>query len=294
MQNRRVLHWIIFIALALTWGSSFILMKRGMEAFSSDQVAALRIFTAFVFLSPLAFKRINRGLLKNTAAVAGMGIFGNLIPAFLFTKAETMISSAMTGMLNSLTPVFTLLIGLLIFRNKVMWRQALGVIIGLGGAIGLLALDEKDAAAVMQNSVFIGGALVVLATFFYGLSVNIIRSKLGHVNAVTATVFAMCIIGPIAGTYLFTTDFVHRLQTNPLALHSLGFVSILAVFGTSLSVIVYNILIREAGALFAASVTYLMPVVAMGWGLYDGESVTWMHAVFILVILSGVFLVNKK
>lgn len=295
VPNRRGLHWIIFIALSLTWGSSFILMKRGMDAFSSDQVAALRLLIAFLFLLPLAFRHIKRDLLKHTPGIAMMGIFGNLIPAFLFTRAETMISSALTGMLNSLTPVFTLLLGLFIFKQKVKWLQVAGIVIGLAGAIGLLALGKSDSVdAGNQRQVIIGGALVVLATFFYGFAVNIIKSKLSTVNAVTATVFAMCIIGPISGIYLFTTDFVHRMQTDPLAMQSLGYVAILAIFGTALSVIVYNILIREAGTLFAASVTYLMPIIAMAWGLFDHESVTLLHGLFILIILSGVWLVNKK
>ncbi len=297
MQNRRLLHWIIFIALGLTWGSSFILMKRGMDAFTSDQVAALRIFIAFLFLVPLAFRHLERKLLVHTPAIAGMGIFGNLLPAFLFTKAETMISSALTGMLNSLTPVFTLLLGLVMIKQKVRVFQVIGVLVGLGGAIGLVALDDsaaEESAAVNKWAIITGGAMVVIATFFYGLSVNIIKAKLSGLNAVTITVFAMCIIGPIAGAYLFTTDFISRMQTNELAWQSLGYVSILAVLGTALSVVVFNILIREAGTLFAASVTYVIPVVAMLWGVFDGEMVTWLHGIFVLVILAGVWLVNKK
>ncbi len=298
MQNRGLLHWIIFIALGLTWGSSFILMKRGMDAFTSDQVAALRIFIAFLFLLPLAFRHLDRELLVHTPAIAAMGIFGNLIPAFLFTRAETMISSALTGMLNSLTPVFTLLLGLFMVKQKVRWLQVVGVLVGLGGAIGLVALDdsaaEENSATVSKWAIITGGTMVVIATFFYGLSVNIIKAKLSGLNAVTITVFALCIIGPVAGIYLFTTDFISRMQAHDLAWQSLGYVSILAIVGTALSVIVYNILIREAGTLFAASVTYLIPVVAMLWGVLDGEMVTWLHGIFVLVILAGVWLVNKK
>ncbi len=291
MKNRNFLHWIIFIALALTWGSSFILMKRGMDTFSSDQVAALRIFTAFLFLSPLAFRHIKKNLFKLIPAFAGMGVFGNLLPAFLFTKAETMISSALTGILNSLTPIFTLLLGLVIFKQKTRWTQVVGLAIGLSGAVGLVSLGRDG---VNHGNVFVGSGFVLLATLFYGLSVNIIKAKLSGIPAVTATVFAMCIIGPIAGIYLFSTDFISRLQTHPHAWESLGYVSILAIFGTSLSVIVFNILIKEAGTIFASSVTYLIPVVAMCWGAADGEAITLIHVLFIAVILGGVMLVNKK
>jgi drug/metabolite transporter (DMT)-like permease len=291
LKNRNLLHWIIFIALALTWGSSFILMKRGLDTFTSDEVAAIRIFVAFLFLLPLAYRHIKKNLFPLFPAFAGMGIFGNLLPAFLFTKAETTISSALTGILNSLTPVFTLVLGFFVFRQKAKWTQVLGLAIGLGGAISLVLLGKDG---VNHGNVFVGSGFVLLATFFYGLSVNIIKAKLSGVNAITATVFALCIIGPIAGIYLFTTDFLHRLLIMPHALQSLGYVCILAIFGTALSVIVFNVLIKEAGTLFASSVTYLIPVVAMMWGSFDGEAITLVHVIFILVILCGVWLVNKK
>lgn len=283
--------WIIFIALALTWGSSFILMKRGMDAFSSEQVAAIRIGMAFLFLLPLAVKRYTKELWSNWKAAAGMGFFGNLIPAFLFTKAETMISSALAGMLNSLTPLFTLITGLLLFRVRVTMLQVVGIIIGLGATIGLLNVGNEES---FNADALTGGGLVILATVGYGLAVNIIKSKLGHLRAVDATLLAMSLVGPVALVYLFSTDFIHVMQTHPKALESLGYTAILSIFGTALSVIVYNVLIRDAGILFAASVTYAIPVVAMMWGLFDSENVTVMHGVFILGILSGVWMVNKK
>jgi drug/metabolite transporter (DMT)-like permease len=284
------LHWIIFIALALTWGSSFILMKLGMVAFSSSQVAALRISVAWIFLLPLAFRHLKREHVKLLPWFFGMGFFGNLLPAFLFTAAETRVSSALAGMLNSLTPLFTLLIGLFVFRLRVNRWQMLGVITGLGGAIGLLALKTGEANVHPWQ----GGALVVIATLSYGISVNIIRAKLGGMNAVAATLWAMCCIGPIATAYLFTTDFVHVLQTNPEAWSSFGYTALLGIFGTALSVIVFNILIRDAGALFASSVTYLIPVVAMLWGLVLHETILWWHALFIGVILAGIKLISRK
>lgn len=291
MKGKSLLNWIIFIALALTWGSSFILMKRGMDAFSSSQVAALRISIAFLFLLPLAVRRYSKELWSNWKGAAGMGIFGNLIPAFLFTKAETMISSALTGMLNSLTPLFTLLTGLIIFKVRVTTLQVVGIVIGLAATVGLLQVGNAES---FDTDALTGGSLVLIATLCYGLSVNIIKAKLGHLNPVDATLLALSIIGPIALGYLFSTDVISVLQQHPEAWSSLGYVCILAIFGTALSVIVYNILIRDAGVLFAASVTYAIPIVAMLWGVFDGEHVTWIHALFILGILSGVWLVNRK
>ncbi len=290
-MNTKALNWIILIALALTWGSSFILMKRGLEVFSSDEVAALRIFIAFLFLSPLLIKHFKKDLIKHWKGFLGMGLLGNFIPAFLFTKAETGISSSLTGMLNSLTPLFTLLLGVLLFKSKTKLINAIGILIGFIGAIGLLTAGKSED----MNNNLLFGVYVVLATICYALSVNIIKKELGQVNSITATVWAMMFIGPLAGIYLFGfTDFMADLKTNTLAYESLGYVSILAIFGTALSVIIFNVLIKNTNALFASSVTYLIPVVAMGWGILDGEDVVALHFIWIIIILLGVYMVNKK
>ena len=289
-MNTKFINWTIFISLALIWGSSFILMKRGMEVFTSEQVAAMRIFIAFLFLSPLLFKHVKVEFLKHWKGFLAMGVIGNLIPAFLFTKAETGISSSLTGALNSLTPSFALLIGVLLFKVKTGWVNSLGITVGFIGAIGLLMVGKED--TMDNNLLFV--FYVLLATICYALSVNIIKKHLNEVNPVTCTVWAMLFIGPCAGVYLFTTDFTYRLTTHPLALQSLGFISILAIFGTAISVIIFNILIRNTNAIFASAVTYLIPIVAMGWGLFDNESVLPLHFAWIALILFGVYLVNKK
>ena len=289
-MNTKALNWFIFISLALIWGSSFILMKRGLEVFPSDQVAALRIFIAFLFLSPLMFKHIKKPLLKHWKGFLGMGVIGNLIPAFLFTKAETGISSSVTGALNSLTPLFTLLIGVFVFKIKTSWLNVFGITIGFIGAIGLLMVGKQDNT---DTNIFFA-FYVVLATLCYAVSVNIIKKYLNDVNSTTATVWAMLFIGPIAGAYLFSTDFTSRLATNPMALKSLGFISLLALFGTAISVIIFNLLIKNTSAIFASSVTYLIPIVAMGWGICDNECVLPMHFAWIGIILLGVYMVNKK
>ncbi|HEU4719271.1 MAG TPA: DMT family transporter [Bacteroidia bacterium] len=291
MKSRSFLHWIIFLALALTWGSSFILMKRGLDVFTGFQVGALRISIAFLFLLPLAVKHLKPGVRKHWKAGAAMGLCGNLFPAFLFAKAETMISSSLTGMMNSLTPLFTMVVGLFVFRSKVGKMQVAGVVIGLAGAIGLLQLGEQETT---HSNALTGTGMVLLATLFYGISVNIIKAKLAHLNAVAITVLALCMTGPFAIAYLFTTDFFTRISTVPGAAESIAYIAVLAILGTSLSVMVYNILIKEAGTLFAASVTYLIPVVALGWGMLDGEKVGWLHGALILVILAGVWMINKK
>lgn len=290
IRESKFINLFILIALALTWGSSFILMKRGLVAFSSEQVAALRIFIAFLFVSPLLFIHFKKELLKYWKAFLGMGMFGNFIPAFLFTKAETGISSALTGMLNSLTPLFTVIVGILFYQLKTSWLSIWGVVIGFIGAI--ILLYNGDGAAEGNNILF--SLYVVLATVFYAISVNIIKKHLGGINSITATVLAMTFIGPLAGIYLFSTDFVTRLQTNPEALGSLGYVSILGIVGTALSVMIFNVLIRNTNAVFASSVTYLIPIVAIMWGVIDGEPIQWFHFLGVGVILVGVYILNRE
>lgn len=290
-MNTRFINWLILIVLALIWGSSFILMKRGLDVFSSDEVAALRIFIAFLFLSPLLFKHFKKELISHWKGFLGMGMLGNFIPAFLFTKAETGISSSLTGMLNSLTPLFTMLLGVLLFKTKTKLINAIGIFIGFIGAICLLLIGNNEET----NANVLFGLYVVLATICYALSVNIIKKELGTVNSITATVWAMFFIGPLAGVYLFGfTDFIMDLKNNSQAFASLGYVSLLAIFGTAISVIIFNVLIKNTNALFASSVTYLIPVVAMVWGIADGEVVLPLHFVCIGVILLGVYLVNQK
>jgi len=291
-KDHRLQNWLILIILALVWGSSFILMKRGLEAFSSSQVAAIRIFVAFLFLIPIAYKHLKKDLLVHWKAFLGMGMCGNLIPAFLFTKAETGISSSLTGMLNSLTPLFTIITGILFFKAKARWQSVTGVLIGLSGAIGLVYFSNGNDPSKDNGIIF--SLYVVVATLLYAFSVNIIGTHLRNVNAVTATVWALMFIGPMAGIYLFTTDFIHILKTNPEALKALGYVCILGIFGTALSVMIFNRLIRNSDPVFASSVTYLIPVVALGWGIFEKEQIQILHFVFIGIILGGVYLVNKK
>ncbi|MBI2720730.1 MAG: DMT family transporter [Bacteroidetes bacterium] len=290
MQNKK-LAWFILILLSLVWGSSFILMKRGLEAFGSTEVAALRIGIAFVFLSPLLIKHYKIDLKKYWPGLILMGVFGNLIPAFLFTKAETEISSSLTGMLNALTPLFTIIIGIFWLKLKPSGTQISGIIIGFISAVALVFFDTNNEPS--KNAQY--GLLVVGATLCYAISVTGIKKFLGDLNSVTATVWAFTFTGPLALLYLFGfTDFAVHMKTSPVALQSLGYLCILAIVGTALSVILFNILIKKAGAVFASTCTYLIPIVAIGWGLMDYEIVNWIQIMSIVVIIFSVYLINRR
>lgn len=291
-MNQKALSWTILIALSLIWGSSFILMKQGMKAFDSDEVAALRITIASAVMLPFLAKYYRIDLRKNLKGLLLMGVFGNLIPAFLFTKAETEISSSLTGMLNALTPLFTIIVGMLAFRQSASRNQVAGVLVGFVGAVVLVVYgDEGNEPS--KNALY--SLLVALATLCYAISVNGIKAYLGHLNSLQATVWSFSLIGPVAAIYLFGfTDVVKDVHQNPAAMRALGFISILAIVGSALSVVVYNVLIKLSGTVFAASCTYLIPVVAIGWGLYDGETVNGMQLLAVLVIIAGTWLINRS
>ncbi len=291
-MNNKVLSWIILISLSLVWGSSFILMKQGLKAFSSDEVAGLRITIASMFMAPFLVRHYKINLRHNLKGLLLMGVFGNLIPAFLFTKAETQISSSLTGMLNALTPMFTILVGMIAFNHKISKHQILGVLIGLLGAIALVVMGDPDANPT-KNMIYC--LLVALATLCYAISLNGIKAYLGHINSLTATVWSFSLIGPIAAIYLFGfTDVVVHATQHPQGFRSLGFVSVLAIVGSALSVVVYNTLIKLSGTVFAASCTYVIPIVAIGWGLFDGEIINLMQIVAVIVIITGIWMINSS
>ncbi len=291
-MNKKAISWIILIALSLVWGSSFILMKQGLKAFSSDEVAGLRITIASAFMLPFLVAHYKLDVKKNLKGLLLMGVFGNLIPAFLFTKAETQISSSLTGMLNALTPMFTIVIGMISFNHKISKNQIIGVLVGLIGAIALVTMgDGKDD----QTKNVMYSLLVAAATLCYAISVNGIKAYLGHVNSLTATVWSFTLIGPVAAIYLFGfTDVVAHATQHPEGMRSLGFVSILAIVGSALSVVVYNTLIKLSGTVFAASCTYLIPIVAIGWGLFDGEIINLAQILAVIVVIAGIWMINSS
>jgi len=266
-------------------------MKRGLEAFTSAEVAALRISIAFLALVPLMLKHYKIDLKKYAKGLLMMGVFGNLLPAFLFTAAETRISSSLAGMLNALTPLFTIIIAIFWTGFRPNKNQTIGVLTGLLAAIALLWFE----GGASSDDNFIYGGLIVVATIFYAISVNAIRKYLFDVKPVTASVWSFTFIG--SGTLLwvlFGSNVQQTLATNAHAWGALGYVSILAVVGTASAVVMYNFLIRLSGAVFASSCTYLIPVVAVMWGVVDGESVNIWQLVAIGGIIGSVWMIHRK
>lgn len=287
--------WAILVLLAFIWGSSFILMKRGMftaggeTVFSPNEVAALRLFIAWLALLPLAIKAHRELWGKHKWALMAVGLFGNGLPAFLFTAAQSRIDSALAGMLNTLVPLFTLLLGVLFFRTKVRGLQVIGVVVGLVGACSLML----SASNGKPSGEWMFAALVVLATICYAISVNVVKRYLGEMQPIKIVALALSYVGIPAAVYALFTDAPQVVLEHPAGWGSLGYIVLLAVFGTTLSLIFFNRLVAGTSAVYASTVTYLIPIVAMLWGLADGEVVSWLQVGCIAVVLSGVYLVTR-
>jgi len=287
--HKRWFQFTILMILAFIWGSSFILMKIGIMSFSSTQAAALRIFLASLVLAPIAIKQINKLQRKDLVSLLIVGFIGSFFPAFMFMEAETRIDSALAGMLNSLTPVFTLIVGL-IFHNAVFrWMQAIGLSLGLIGATGLILAGDGIQIGTMNSYAL----YIVLATLFYAISINQIKSKLSHLTGVQVTSFSFLFIGPVALIYLLTTDFAPVLSNPSWPLHFLA-LAVLGIIGSAMAMLLMNSLIRYSSAIAASSVTYVIPVFAILWGLLLGERVTWLHVFCMILILAGVYVINLK
>jgi drug/metabolite transporter (DMT)-like permease len=284
---------LTLITLALIWGSSFILMKIGLKAsdgsavLSGVQVACLRMIIAAIVLSPFAFQGIKKLKKNDWPWLMVVGLCGSGIPAFLFAISQQYIDSGLAGILNALTPVFTLLIGLAFFKKTTHTKQLLGMAIGFIGAAGIIAMKGSSA----ENAGY--ALLIILATVLYGVSVNTVGSKLQHVPApVISSVSLSFAAFPCSLIFLATPYNV--IIEHPEGLRSFFAIATLAVFGTGFANILFFKLTQKSGAVMAASVTYLIPLVAVGWGVIMGESIGFYQVIFGAILLGGVYLTHQK
>ena len=287
-MEKSIKNYLTLLFLATVWGSSFILMKKGLLVFSDVQVAALRLFIAFLSLVPFLFRAFKKVCKKHIFPIVIMAFFGNGIPAFLFTKAQTQLDSSLVGILNSLVPLFTLLLGVYFFKSRPSKTNIAGVLLGLCGAV-FLTLFSMGKGVEINNYVL----LVVLATVMYAVSINVIKKYLQDIDALSITALAFSIIGPLSAFYIFNADFLTLAKTDQ-GIEAMLYIALLAVVGTSSAVVIFNKLISRSSAIFASSVTYLIPIIAILWGVFDGEIITIHHILAVAIILSGVYLVNKK
>lgn len=280
--------WLLLGILTLTWGSSFILIKQGLVAYTPMEVGALRLCVAglaLVFFGIRSFKHIPKKLLPWVIAGGGMG---NFIPMFLFPLAQERVSSSMAGILDSLVPMFILLFGFLFFNIKSRIGQVVGAVIGFVGAAMLMGGGADGGESDVFHSL-----LIILATAFYGMNGLIINRYLSSVPSfkLSAAVFTIW-FGPSL-IILGFTGFFSTFTGTAAQWQGLGYVVILGLVGTALAMILFYRLLQLTSALFASMVTYLIPIVAVMWGVLDGERLDWSHAFGGMLILLGVYLIQR-
>jgi drug/metabolite transporter (DMT)-like permease len=283
-----MLSWVLYGVLCLIWGSSFLLMLIGLEKLNAWQVAAIRLFSAGVILLPFAWKVMQRIPKEKISYIILSGFLGSFFPAFLFCLAETKLDSSFAGTLNSLTPIFVLIVGASFFQLKVNQRQVLGILISFTGSI-LLFLSKSGKTGDLM---YIG--FIVLATFLYGLNVNMVSRKLKEVASFDIAVLAFSFL-TIPSLVILLAFQTHQLnlsdsQTLWSVLASAG----LGIAGTTVASILFYILLKRAGGVFASTVTYGIPFVAIGWGLVYKEKITLAVVLSLLLILLGILITNLK
>jgi len=282
--------WVYLIILSIIWGTSFILIKKSLLGFTAYQLGALRTIITGLFLFLAGFSSIKSITKTEWKWIIISGFLGSFFPAFFFAIAETEIDSAVASILNSLVPLNTILLGFAIFKIGSTRRQIFGVIIGfIGTAILILKGAELNPE---QNYMYAG--FVIVSTLMYAANVNIIKRHLQDVKPLTIAVgnFVPLIIP--AFIILICTNFFNATTfNNPEFSISLFYVIILSLFGTALAKVLFNKLVQISTPVFASSVTYLMPIVALIWGVLDGESFSFLQGLASGIILLGVYLSHK-
>lgn len=283
------LAWGLLVLLALVWGSSFILIKKSLLTYSIAEVAAGRVFFAFLFFIPIlirSWKTIPKPLM---GFFFMSGMLGYLMPAFFFAIAQSKISSALAGTLNAVSPMFTMLIGVFFFAKSTHRMQLLGLAIALAGALMLVFTQGGVAMPVINYYAL----YIVLATVCYGTNINIVSRYYSQLPAVVSTAWIFAGVGPIAFGILLFSHFFEKI-VDPANLLPSSYLLSLGVLASGLMSVIFNRVIQLTSAVFAASVTYLMPIVALSWGMLDGEFIGLQQWVGTAVILLGVYLINRR
>lgn len=289
-MNKEKEKWIILAVLSLIWGSSFILIKKSLEHFSPYQVGALRVLISGILLSPIAilnWKNFPRKQLKWLLIAA---FAGNFIPMFLFPIAETKVSSSIAGIMNSMMPIFTIIVGVFFWGTKATSKQILGILISFFGVVVLLFSGEDSS----DMPLFYVG-LLLFAAFLYAVSVTTVGAKLTHIPAKMMSSFVFFYVLFLPSLFsLYFSDFFKVFSFTKENMIGMGFVATLSVLGTGLAMMLQYRLMSISNPLFASTVTLLMPIVAVIWGVIDGESFTVLQAFGALIIFAGLIFLRKK
>ena len=288
-DNHTLLSYVILLFLSAVWGSSFIIMKKVNPVFDPIQISSLRLIFAGAVALPLVNKQFKTFSKRHWTALLLVGIIGNAIPSFLFAVASEEINSATSGILNGLAPIFTLILGVFFFSFKGKTMHYIGAAMGLLGC--LFVIQGNDAHGEINNMWY--AIFPFVGSLCYGFSSNIIKSRLTDLKPIISgsTPF---IFGAILGLIAMPFSLHHHTpEINTQFYEALGLMVILGVFGSTLSMVLFNRLVQLNSALFASTVTFIMPLFAILWGLWDGENIRGLQILGLVLILSAVYAVRR-
>ncbi len=289
-MNLNLRKWGTLIILSVIWGSSYILIKKGLTGLTPVQLGSLRVIITTILIAPIGYNKIKHIPKNKMKWVAISAFVGSFFPAYLFAFAETEISSSVTAVMVSLTPLFTLLISVIIFGEELLKKQVIGVIIGF---LGIVVLINNELLSSSFNILYV--MFIVLAAFCYAVNANLLKYKLPNIPALGIVFMSFLFMFIPAFIVLFFSDFPFSdFTSDPLILESIVYIVILALFGTAIAKVMYIKLLAISTPVFSVSTTYLMPVVAIFWGLLDGEEFKLTQFIGTSIILLGVYLVTKK
>jgi drug/metabolite transporter (DMT)-like permease len=283
------LKWILLAVLSLIWGSSFILIKKGLVGLNPFQLGSLRMLFAAAFLVIIGFKSITKIPQHKWKFIALTALFGTFIPAYFFALAETNIESSVTSVLNALTPLNALIIGITAFKIEFKRAQMLGILIGFFGTLLLIL----NGAIHHPGQNYYYAIFAIVGSICYGINVNLIKRHLSDLSPLSITTGNFIIMSIPAAIILYSSGFFDIMHQEKVQ-YSVWFILILGVLGTGVANILFFKLIQMSSPVFSTMVTYLIPIVAFFWGVLDGEFLTGVQCLGAAIILVGVYLSSKK
>jgi len=291
MQEKEisVRHFVILGVLSLVWGSSFILIKKALIAFDPFDLACMRLAVSAIAFTPVIIYNRKRIPWRRWKLFLTIGLTGSGIPAFMYFLAQTNINSMVSGLLNSLTPIWTLIIGIIIFKNPMDKYKTIGVSIGFIGAAMLMIFGNNEGS----NTNLWFGIFIVIGTFCYGMSGNLVKHYLQDVDSIIISATSFFLVGGPAIILLILHGTIFDVTFSEQEMYSFGALLLLSLIGTVLATVIFYKLIQETNAVFGSSVAYIMPLVAIFWGFLDGEALGLIVLISMALILSGVYLIKK-
>jgi drug/metabolite transporter (DMT)-like permease len=290
-KENKFMHLLVLFVLALVWGSSFLMQKRGLESFTSIEAALIRISSAFLTMLPFVFFTYKKVRRSDWKVLIVISIIGCVIPIFLYAEGQTRVDSFIAGILNTLVPVFTLVVGILFYRIVTNKWNILGLIAAFLSAV-MLVFETSEGVVDFDIKYSL---YLILASFCYAVNTNILKKAMERMDPVVLVVYPLMIVGPLSVIgLLFFTDAAEHYSTSSSGMESLIALLFMGVLVSALAPIWFNKLIHATSALFGTSVTYVMPIIALMLGVWDGEEFRLIYLLWIALILTGIFMVSIK